>query len=340
MRSPKIGLYDFRRIREKAGSSFSRKDTSEDRLKIINPVFFPFHKCRIVRAINKFFIGRQVRQAVKDTKSDKTIMWVSNPMAAYLTDIVKKDCLIYYCGDDFSQMPDVDKDEVCRQEPKLIEESDIIICPSVNLIGIMEAKGRRDNIHYVPQGVDYGHFEKREGAPVEKLEAIKKPIVGFLGLIAPWIDCRLLSEVARLDESINYCFIGGVEKNAGVEALAKLKNVYLIDKVPYEKVPDYLSYFSVAIIPFRKIKLSESVNPLKLMEYFALGLPVVSTMPIKGIETGDLMYVADNPQDFLRAIKSALKEDERKKMLRKDAAEQNDWKVRRQQVSEIIQKTL
>jgi glycosyltransferase involved in cell wall biosynthesis len=48
--------------------------------------------------------------------------------------------------------------------------------------------------------------------------------------------------------------------------------------------------------------------PLKLFEYFAVGIPVVSTPIIHLWEYGDLVYLGDTAQELAVAIEAALNE--------------------------------
>jgi glycosyltransferase involved in cell wall biosynthesis len=63
----------------------------------------------------------------------------------------------------------------------------------------------------------------------------------------------------------------------GLSRLAALPNVRVEPAVAHDEVPRVLSGFDVGLIPFRLTALTAAVNPNKLYEYLAAGLPVVST---------------------------------------------------------------
>jgi hypothetical protein len=51
------------------------------------------------------------------------------------------------------------------------------------------------------------------------------------------------------------------------------------------------------------------VNPVKLYEYLAAGVPVVAT-PLPEMEVyGDICEIAETPQDYLAAIRRAVETD-------------------------------
>ena len=62
-----------------------------------------------------------------------------------------------------------------------------------------------------------------------------------------------------------------------VASLLTLKNVRHRPAVPHEQVPGVLLDFTVGMIPFRRTALTAAVNPNKLYEYLAVGLPAVAT---------------------------------------------------------------
>src|SRR2546421_150522 len=64
--------------------------------------------------------------------------------------------------------------------------------------------------------------------------------------------------------------------------------------------------FDVALIPFIRNELTLRVNPLKLREYLAAGLPVVST-PLPEIARYDgLVHLAERREEFIEGIETAL----------------------------------
>ena len=66
--------------------------------------------------------------------------------------------------------------------------------------------------------------------------------------------------------------------------------------------------FSVGLIPFLKNKLTASVDPIKYYEYFALGLPVLSTrfgeMALRDGRSG--VFLVDSKDNLAAQVKNAL----------------------------------
>jgi glycosyltransferase involved in cell wall biosynthesis len=51
----------------------------------------------------------------------------------------------------------------------------------------------------------------------------------------------------------------------------------LLGRRDYRDLPAYCARFDAALLPFRINPMTRSINPIKLREYLAAGLPVVST---------------------------------------------------------------
>jgi glycosyltransferase involved in cell wall biosynthesis len=76
-------------------------------------------------------------------------------------------------------------------------------------------------------------------------------------------------------------------------------------------MPAFIERFDVCLNPFRRSRVADSVNPLKVYEYLALGKPVVST-PMEALrleDAGRMVAFAEGPGDFARQIEACLRED-------------------------------
>jgi len=147
------------------------------------------------------------------------------------------------------------------------------------LIGdIVDAGADAGAVTYIGNGVEVGLFaaaRERLGPP----ERGPRPCIGYLGAIAPWFDFDIVERLARARPGWDVSLVGPVMQGVDdrVSRLLALDNVSHSGAVPHESVPDVLHTFSVGIIPFRRDALTRGVNPNKMYEYLAMGLPVVAT---------------------------------------------------------------
>jgi glycosyltransferase involved in cell wall biosynthesis len=182
---------------------------------------------------------------------------------------------------------------------------------------------------YLPHGVDYEHFacEKMEKVPIESLEKIKKPIVGFFGTMDTWVDISAIASLAKRFPQCSFVVIG--RSVVPLTVLEGFENVHCLGQLPYSALPQYARYFDVGLIPFVMNDLTKAVNPLKLMEYYVIGIPVISTRLPDIVDVPGPLYFADTHEEFGDRLDEILCSD--LSVLRRQAQEvarKNSWTVR------------
>jgi glycosyltransferase involved in cell wall biosynthesis len=140
----------------------------------------------------------------------------------------------------------------------------------------------------------------------DDLRALPRPVIGFFGLLADWVDLDLVRAIAMARPDWSFALVG--KHATGVGAVRGLPNVHLLGQKPYALLPAYCRGFDVGMIPFRSNALTLRANPLKLREYLAAGLPVVSTSLPEVARYHALVHLAEGTDGFTRAITAALGE--------------------------------
>src|SRR6185503_11625692 len=188
-------------------------------------------------------------------------------------------------------------------EDELIKKSDLVLATSHLLFN--EKARLHPNCLLVPNGTDFDHFNYSPGTLPDELIDIKKPIIGYYGAMSDWLDTALLYKLASARPHWNFVLIGRIE-SADVSLLKNMSNVFFLGEKPYELLPAYLEYFDTCIIPFKKIKLTQATNPVKLFEFLSAGKSVVAT------DLDELRYyreyarLASSLDSWLIAIELAL----------------------------------
>ena len=109
-------------------------------------------------------------------------------------------------------------------------------------------------------------------------------LIGYVGVLREWVDfSTVFKSVAELKDEfpIRLLIIGeeGGKNDLVMEArqLGIESSLTMTGTIAHEEIRNYLSACDAGIIPFVTTKTSEYAFPLKLMEYFSIGLPVIST---------------------------------------------------------------
>src|SRR5690606_28786541 len=118
------------------------------------------------------------------------------------------------------------------------------------------------NLHVVLHGVDHAHFARaldpRTAVPPE-VARLPRPVIGFYGLVADWVDLRVVRAVADAFPEGAVAIVGKVDTS--LAPLAGARNVHLFGRRPYEELPAWCKGFDVALMPFVENELAASANP-------------------------------------------------------------------------------
>ncbi|HEV2856753.1 MAG TPA: glycosyltransferase [Thermoanaerobaculia bacterium] len=213
-------------------------------------------------------------------------------------------------------------------EDRLIREADLV-CATASLLA-ERPRELNARVQLLPNGVDLGAFP--EPAPRRQDAGIR---IGYVGALGPWFDVEAVGQAARTLPDWRFRLAGRVE-DPEVTALSGLPNLETVGEIPFAEVPGFLSDLDVALVPFRDLPLTRAVDPVKLYEALALGLPVVARrLPETERWPEPLVYLYDDPESFLRQLRRAVQERTPElAQERRRAAEGESWDLR---AAELLQ---
>ena len=230
----------------------------------------------------------------------------------------------------------------------MLEDSDnvlVVVTADELLRDIMQKRGNK-NLIFACNGVNYEDFKhidrnyKFEEDYLKILES-KKPIIGYYGAIASWIDYDLIKYLAENREDYNIVLFG-IKYDDSLEKsnICKYKNVFFLGKRDYKVLPNYASKFSVCTIPFEINDITKATSPVKLFEYMALEKPIVTTN-MNECRKYKSVLIAKNKYEFVKLIDEAIlynkeKNNEYFKIL-KDEALENTWDKKAQKIIELLE---
>jgi UDP-galactopyranose mutase len=234
-------------------------------------------------------------------------LWFYTPMAVPLTMHLEPACVVYDCMDELSAFAGAPP-ELRALEQQLFARCDIVFTGGYSL---HEAKRRfHSQVHAIPSSVDVEHFALARsplGEPADQAH-VPHPRLGYCGVIDERLDLGLIGAVAAARPDWHLVFVGPVTKIDPL-SLPRADNIHYLGGRAYHELPEYLSGWDVALLPFAHNESTRFISPTKTPEYLAAGRQVVSTSVRDVVRTfGDSGFVeiADGAGDFIAAIETCL----------------------------------
>ena len=116
-----------------------------------------------------------------------------------------------------------------------------------------------------------------------------------------------------------------------------MNDVHLLGQKTYDALPGYVKAFDVAILPFVMNELTIAANPLKLREYLAAGLPVVSSAIPEAARLKHLVRIGRNKLEVLNHIDTILKSGQTGPQIRiSSQMDSESWDQKVEELSQIV----
>jgi len=339
-RRPAVSSRDARRIVAKVRQATQGLVRINPNLHVMSPLAVPFPGVPGVDRFNAGLLAASVRYYARRAGLARPILWTFMPNTVGLVGRLGESRVIYHCVDEYAAFAGMPKETIRRMEDELVRRADLVL---TSADALCQARRRLNPCTYfVSHGVDVAHFSRaldpgmRPAPELADLAARGAPVIGFFGLIAEWIDLGLIAELARRRPAWSFVMVG--KATVDLAPLRGLPNVRLLGQKPYADLPAYCRAFHVGIIPFRIDELTLKVNPLKLREYLAAGLPVVSSDLPEVRKYADAVHLAAGADGYLRAIEQALGErSELAARARVEAMKHESWEARVEEMSDLIE---
>ena len=294
----------------------------------------------------------QLNRMLNDTASaqnGRPIVYVFHPSFADYLELFDGFKVIYHADDTFSAMPGWNN-QLAQQERTLVKRADIIIASSQLMASSLPSTENKP-VTIIPNGADSHAFSNAGGEPVPKiLSAIPAPRIGYIGTINDKVDLPLLANIATARPDWHWCIAGHVvplkyfrsDNMAALERCRSLNNVHFLGAYPTNQLPSLVNHMNVNTLIYRTIGSGwwKNVSPLKLHEYLATGLPVVSADVNSVREFGAVVDIANSQPDWIDALDRAISGlGMGSPTLRRKVAFENDWNERIDRI-EILLKEL
>ncbi|WP_159449517.1 glycosyltransferase [Okibacterium fritillariae] len=278
--------------------------------------------------MNRLLLQRQVRRVVGKTQG-ALILWTFSPLTYGLEDLVEK--VVYHSVDLLHQIDGLPAALILREEMKLLSRADAVITSSAMV-----------QQHVLSQGANEARLwenvadvELYQAATPERVEGAV-----FAGNLSPSkINVELLLAVA--DANIPLAVAGpreidGVREDRRWNELLSHRSVSYHGNLAPGELAQLLNANTVGLIPYELNAYTEGVFPMKVYEYVASGLSVVTT-PLPSLATRERAHVhLTDDARFVEEVSQNLQLVEEDVQERKAAATQFSWTSRAAQARELI----
>jgi glycosyltransferase involved in cell wall biosynthesis len=270
-------------------------------LSVSNPRMWPWFSHGWDRRLNRILLTRHLRRLIAEMARPPVVV-TTLPLMADLIGRVPAERWIYYCVDDFSVWPGLDGHAMRAMEMRLVAKVDCIVAVSEALRQRVKSMGRPSEL--LTHGVDLEFWRKAtETSPA--FESLTKPLITFWGVVDRRMDHAMVRALS--EANLGTILLAGPHNEPDPQLLA-LPGVVAPGPLPLEQLPGLARLSSVLIMPYADLPVTRAMQPLKLKEYLATGLPcVVSDLPANR-EWSDCLDLAGSPEGFVAAVERRLVE--------------------------------
>jgi glycosyltransferase involved in cell wall biosynthesis len=339
-RAPRANAHDARRIWKKLSSFTQGLREVEPNLHVLSPLVIPLYGSEGVHATNRILLALQIKRAISRLGFRRIISWSYLPASAPVSGTLGEELVIYQCVDEFSAFSDTNGQHIAELEALLLRKAHLCIT-SAELLRESKAKVNPNTV-LVQHGVDFEHFVKacEPGTAVpEDIAKLPRPILGFFGLVADWVDLDVFEACARAYPQGSVVILGKIAPDVDVSRLRAKPNIHFLGRKPYAELPGYCKAFDVALMPFKRNVLTLNANPLKVREYLAAGLPCVST-PLPEVEKIGLCRLAGTFEEYVRQVDACLREGPGPSRERAQRIFHESWQARVEEIRQHVGETM
>lgn len=311
---------DLRYLRLKNGNEQLIKP---DWIRVITPPVLPIEPLPGSRCANGLLWRKTLNALHVFANRRQTLLAVGKPSLLALAALKR----LHFCASLYDAMDDfpdfysgISRLTVRKREQEIARRVDMMFVSSSGLKQRWE--GSRPDVWLVRNGLDVSTLpaDKRYAGPKEK------NVLGYTGTIASWFDWDWVITLAKERPRDIVRLIGPVFTH--VPSFLP-ENIELLPPVDHQAAMEAMSRFDLGLIPFKRNRLTASVDPIKYYEYRALGLPVVSTnfgeMTLRAGEDG--VFLSFDFKDIANVIEGALRYRPDDETIRQFRAK-NSWDAR------------
>ena len=264
-----------RRRGDIGGGILPSLSAAEDGITRLTPVALPGFTRPGVRLTTAPLLRAQVRWALRRLRIRPAVV-----VAGYMEDVLGRwdgAVNVLVISDDHvagAGLMRLSASRLQAQERRAAARADVLAVVSPRLAEHWSALGADPVL--IPNGCF--PVNAASAGPAPAATGLPRPVVGLVGQLTERIDLRLLDTVAAAGFSL--LLVGPYDPRWEPQRFAALiarPNVRYAGRVPAGEVPSYLAAMDVGLTPYADTPFNQASFPMKTLEYFSAGLPVVST---------------------------------------------------------------
>lgn len=232
--------------------------------------------------------ARRVVQAASRLGFESPLLWVNDPTGA---EVLRHTGwrTVYDVTDDWTvaDRPTAETARLRRDEATLLGRcAEVVVCSEE----LRRTKGARRPVTVIHNAVDVDDYRRPRPRPEDLPPG---PVAVYVGTIhRDRVDVELCVETAAALRDVGTVVLVGPAPLAPADRSRLLDSgVLLLGPKSRDRVPAYLQHADVLLVPHVVTPFTDSLDPIKLYEYAAVGRPVVST-PVAGFRDTEHPQVA------------------------------------------------
>jgi len=220
-------------------------------------------------------LRRSVRRTIRRLGMTQPTLWVNDPSWAGFVERSDRPAL-YDMTDDWLAAPRSPREHhrtTVNEDTLMARCRAVVVCS----IGLQRSRSRQREVVLIPNAVDVERYRVARSRPADMPDGPTATYVGTLH--EDRLDVALILRTAdALADDGRILLVGPnslSEENS--TRLREHPRIEMLGPRPWIDIPAYLQHSDVLLVPHAVNAFTESLDPLKLYEYRAVGRPVVST---------------------------------------------------------------
>ncbi|MGC5225263.1 glycosyltransferase [Micromonospora sp. DT81.3] len=191
----------------------------------------------------------------------------------------------------------------------------------------------------VPNGVEPAEWLQAQPAEPAWLAKIPRPRAIYVGTLDSRLDVDGIATLARARPDLHTVLLGPLPDPLYIRKIAGLSNVHVHPSVGRAELVATLRNTDLCLVAHRRTALTEAMSPLKLYEYLAAGIPVLSIdlPPVRDIS--DRVLLVNSVADFVDVTDTALALGRAAEEDRKAFVTNNSWAARHERIIALTRGT-